>query len=180
GWGAVAEHKGDAGLGHLLDQEREDLGAVGDHTDVERVPLVPGPAVGEAVQLNADRVAGPHPSPKRDVARPRSAGTRHQAERRRWVRAVRTPPPPAGPQVYSAVTSRNTASTRARSGCAAATRSRTSRASPGGRSPAARPASSPKTLSTPSKSKRMSNPLPPRRRTPSAASRARASAFGPP
>src|SRR5262245_43556610 len=179
GWGAVAERLGDAGLGHLLDQERESLGAVGDHTDVEGVPLVPGPAVGEAVQRNADDVACHHSSTKRNVAGTRSRGTRHEAEWSRWLVAGRTPPPPAGPQVYSAVTSRSTASTRARSGCAVATRSRTSRPSPGGSSPEARPASSPNTLSTPIKSNRMSNPLPIRRRTTSAASRARASAFGP-
>src|SRR5262245_38349206 len=80
GWGAVAEHKGDARLGHLLDQEREDLGTEGDHTDVEGVPLVPGAAVGEAVQRNADDVASHHSSTKRNVAVTRSRGTRHEAE----------------------------------------------------------------------------------------------------
>src|SRR5262245_13437031 len=179
GGGAVAEHKGDAVLGHLSEQQGEELGAVGDHADVERVALVPGAPVGEAVQRNADDVACHHSSTKRNVAGTRARGTRHDAECSRGVRAVRTPPPPAGPQVYSAVTSRNTASTRARSGWAAATRSRTSRASPGGRSPEARPASSPKTLSTPIRSQRSARPSPIRRRTTSAARRARDSAFGP-
>src|SRR5262249_52478270 len=157
----------------------EDFRAVGDHADVERIALVPGAAVGEAVQRDTVDVAGHHSSTKRNVAGTRSRGTRHEAEWSRGVTAVRIPPPPAGPQVYSAVTSRSAASPRARSGCAAATRSRTSWASLGGRRPSARPASSPKTLSTPTRSQRSARPLPTRRRTTSAASRARASAFGP-
>src|SRR5262245_48735675 len=80
GWGAVAEHLGDAGFGHLLDQELEDLGTVGDHTDVEGVPLIPCTAGGEAGQRHADEVAGHHSSTKRNVAVTRSRGTRHEAE----------------------------------------------------------------------------------------------------
>src|SRR5262249_35172826 len=54
GWRAVAEQLCDAVLGHLSEQQGENLGAVGDHADVERVALVPSAAVGEAVQRQAD------------------------------------------------------------------------------------------------------------------------------
>ena len=43
----------DPGLGHLLDEQREDFGSIGDHADVGGIALVPGAAVGEAVERDA-------------------------------------------------------------------------------------------------------------------------------
>ena len=96
---AIAEQVGDPGLGHLLDEQREDFGPIGDHADVGGIPLVPGAAVGEAVERDAGEIARHHSSTNANEARTWPRGTRHEAEFIRGVIAVRTPPPPPGPQV---------------------------------------------------------------------------------
>ena len=73
---------------------------------------------------------------------------------RRGRSAVRTPPPPAGPQQYSAVDLARQPLGGARSAWFSATRRRTSRALPAGCAASQRPASSPNTLATPIRSAR--------------------------
>ena len=52
----VAEEVEDAALGDLFDQMRKDLGPVGDQRDVGAVALVAGPAVGDGVERERDRM----------------------------------------------------------------------------------------------------------------------------
>jgi hypothetical protein len=96
---AVPEDLCHALLGHLLDQYREELRSIGDDADVEGVSLVTCAAVCDSMQRDAENVARHRYSTKVKVAGTRLRGTRHEAELSRGVIVVRTPPPPAGPQV---------------------------------------------------------------------------------
>src|SRR6185436_9685681 len=152
----MREERHDALFRHLLHQQREILGAIGDHADVGAVALVAGPAVGEISQLHET-----HSKPAAIALR----GTKQESVSSRERTDVRTPPPPAGPHVYSAFTSRPRLSAVSRSAREAATRRRTSRTSVGACRARNVPASSAKRLTAPMRSTRSSRPSRRRRST---------------
>ena len=89
------------GLRHRLlrdlgDEHVPELGAVGDDADVGAVALVAGAAVGELAQRYG---AGGHQLTHSILGVTASRGTKQDAVESRGRIPVRTPPPPAGPQV---------------------------------------------------------------------------------
>src|SRR6187399_1954721 len=94
---AMRELRRDARLGHLLDEQGPEGWMPCDHADVGTVALVARAAVGGAVERHGARAYAASIITNRAGTSPR--GTKHDRVERRWRSPVRTPPPPAGPQV---------------------------------------------------------------------------------